>query len=413
MISLVGGAIYFGAGLLHSHSSSVSNARTGRPLANSSAWELGNQPAKPFENSDTPDIGWWARTFDLPPAATISDYLKAQGLNVSSVAPLHYQDTTVAYKVDATVPTQLLRLRQTGWRPTDPAMARFTKVLVLNDGLAPGTLWDTQNTTVAADAGTELNFVWQVSLDKKSGDVTTNRLPFDSNVYTQEQVAQFQNQASQSINTLQGQIQQIDAQVQANEEAQLAQVPGDPPKPELLSRKWGGDGSGEPTKSAERIGGGTAAGAAGGAIFGGAAGDAGLGAGIGAGVGLLGGIIYDSVSKSNDRKRFERKVDAENSERMSAWHAQVKALDQERNQIKQNGVAERDQALTDLANRIAADQGRVDNSAAPVVTPIAPPPVPATAAPVANSNQQAPPAPPTTAPPMPTADQPTGPIRQP
>jgi hypothetical protein len=164
----------------------------------------------------------------------------------------------------------------------------------------------------------------------------------------------------------------------------------------MISSKWGGDGSGEPTKSAERIGGGTVAGAAGGAAFGAAAGDAGLGAGIGAGVGLLGGLIYDGVSKNNDKERYQRKVAAENAERMDDWHSQIKALNQQRNQIKQDAIAEREKALADLSNRIVAANGHVDNVAPASATPT-------TAAPPTDAAPQV----------QPTADQPSGPIQRP
>ena len=370
------------------------------PLMDVSAWQLGQEPAKDLDGDGASDIGWWARAFDLPKMDAVIGYFKGQGLNVGKIVPLHYENTkddeTITYQVYAEVPEQLMRLRQVAWQPNDSDMAPFSKVLVLNDGLTPGTMWDTQNPTIAADAGTKLNFSWRVRWDKNYNTVTTDRLPYEDAVFTQEQISRFQSAANDTISQLKGQIQQVDSQVQSDVQARLAQVPANPPKPQLLSSKWGGNGSGEPTKSAERMGGGTVAGAAGGAAIGAAAGDAGMGAGIGAGVGLLGGFIYDTVSKNNDRSRYQRRVVAENAERMSDWRAQVKALDKQRNQIKQDGVTEKQRELQGMASRIAAAKGHLDGTAAP--------------APVSDALQGQSLQGPSNFP-QPTADQPTGPIR--
>ena len=365
------------------------------PLRDVSAWQLGQEPAKDLDGDGASDIGWWARTFDLPKKDAVMGYFKGQGLNVGKIVPLHYENTKddemITYQVYAEVPEQLMRLQQVPWQPTDPDMAPFAKVLLLNDGLKPGTMWDTQHPTIAADAGTKLNFSWRVRWDKNYNTVTTDRLPYEDAVFTQEQISQFQSASNDKISQLNGQIQQVDSQVQSDVRAKLAQVPADPPKPKLLSSRWGGNGSGEPTKSAERMGSGTVAGAAGGAAVGAAAGDAGMGAGIGAGVGLLGGFIYDTVSKNNDRARYQRRVAAENAERMNDWRAQVKALDKQRDKVRQDGVTEKQQQLQDLANRVAAAKGHLDGVAEP--------------APASDALQgQA-------LSPQPTSDQPSGPIR--
>jgi hypothetical protein len=397
LIAGLAAAIYFGMGALHS---SGGSDKAKDPLQNVAAWQTGNTTAKTLEGTDQTDVDWWTRTFDLPKEGAVTDYLQKQGLTVSRIEPAHYQTTadgtTITYNVYAEVPAQLVHLQQMAWQPIDPDMSRFTHVLVINDGLPPGTMWNTQSPTVAAEAGSKLNFAWQVHWDKNYNVVDTDRLPLSKGVFTQEQVSQYQAAANNTLSQLQSQIQQIDAQVQSDTQAKLAQVPADPPRPELLSSKFGGDGSGEPTKSAERIGGGTLAGAAGGAAFGAAAGDAGMGAGIGAGVGLLGGFIYDTVSKNNDKKRHERAVEAENDERLDEWHSQVKALKRQRSDIQQQALAEKDRELTDLSNRIAANQGRIEGVASAPATPNTPP-VPTDSAP----------------PVQPTSDQPSGPIKQP
>ncbi len=392
VIAVIGAVIFIVSQGGHA---TASNAKSKSLLEDAASWRLGQDAAKQLDGKEQPDIGWWTRTFDLPKQDIVADYLKNQGLTVGKIVPAHYEDTkddtTVTYDVYAEVPAQLLRLKQTTWRPSDPDTARFAKVLVLNDGLPAGTMWDTQHPAVAAEAGTKLNFAWQVKWDKNFNTVTTDRLPFTDNVVTQQQAGGYQTESGNAITQLQNQIQQINTQVQTDTQVKLTQVPADPPKPELKSTKWNhGDGSGEPTKSAERMGGATAAGAAGGAAFGAAAGDAGLGAGIGAAVGLLGGIIYDTVSKNNDREKYQRQVTAENAERMDEWRAQIKHLNKQRNQIQQDAIAEKQRALDDLANSIAANHGRLDG------------------APVTVSNSDAPQLQPVEA--APGADQPSGPI---
>lgn len=355
------GAIIFGGG-------AVRNLFGGghTPLKNVESWQVGSQLSQQPDPNEHADLGNSVKY--LPKDEAVVNYLKAAGLAVNQVEPLHYVEdktgATVTYLVHATVPSQLLQLRQTQWKPADTSLGRFAPMLMLNNGLPAGTLWDTQNAAVAAPAGSPLDFKWQVAWDKTSGKVTTDRLPLSDNVYTAQQVSQYQNEANGHIAALQAALRQIDAQVQRDQQARMAQISGNPPKPPTLSSSFGGDGSGEPTKSGERIGGGAVAGAAGGAAFGAAAGDAGLGAGIGAGVGLLGGLVYDSVSKSNDRKRHERAVAAENDERLSDWRAQVKALDQQRAQVNRDASVEREKLLTDLGNRLASAQGRIDAVAA-------------------------------------------------
>jgi hypothetical protein len=385
-----------------SDSSAPYKAAKGANLfANTGAWELGQEAAKNLDgDSATSDIGWWTRTFDLPKQDYVLAYLTKQGLDVTKIVPAHYEEakdtTTITYDVFAVVPTELLKIKSVAWKPTDPQMTRFTKVLVLNNGLPAGLKWDAQTTTVAAQAGTKLNFAWRVQWEKDYNTVETDRLPFTDEVFTQAQVDGYQGEAANTIAALQTQMDQIAAGVQGDVQSKLAQVPANPPKPELVPAHWNhGDGSGEPTKSAERIGGGTVAGAAGGAAIGAAAGDAGTGAGIGAGAGLLGGFIYDTVSKNNDRHRYDNHAASVNAGRTSEWKAKVKALDQQRNAIKQAALAEQNKALDELASRIAANNGHLDG----VVPPISAEPIGSADGPTAVPTDAAP-----------TAEQPSGPI---
>ncbi|MEJ0000494.1 MAG: glycine zipper family protein, partial [Verrucomicrobiota bacterium] len=386
-------------------SASASSAKSGDPLSDPGRWQPGPDVAQAVSGDSPGDIGWWVRTFDLPDSSNVTHYLKGQDITVSRVVPIHYVSdpsaTTITYQVTGEVPAPLLHVPRATWAPSDPELQPFTNVLVLNQGLPAGQFWNAQAATLDQAAGAKLNLLWKVRWDKAAGTVTADRLPRGSDVFTQAQVGQLQAQTDNTIAALRGRVAAIDAQARQDVQTRLAQVPADPPKPELLSTHWDhGDGSGEPTRSAERMGGGTAAGAAGGALFGAAAGDAGLGAGIGAGVGLLGGFIYDTVSKNNDRKRYEEHAREVNAERLSDWRAQVRALGRQRDQIRQDGENERQQALQDLVTQLASVNGHLDELPAPSNTPQAPPAysdAPRIQAPPANPQQ-------------PSADQPSGPI---
>jgi hypothetical protein len=373
VLALIGGGGYLGWRFLHSSSREAAKS----PLTNVALWQEGAVTEGTLAEPVKPDIGWWTRTFDLPNLSEqVSEYLKEQGLNVNSIEPVHYTDNpdtaVLTYQVSVSVPGELFRVPQSTWASTNPDEARFAGILVLNQGLPPGTYWDTTHAKVAADANSQRTTLLNVRWNKASNTVTADRLlPHD--LVDQQQIAAYQAETQHVITSLDQRLQQIDAHIQQETQAMLAQVPPDPPKPTPQTAHFGGDGSGEPTKSAERIGGGAAAGAAGGALFGAAAGNAGMGAGIGAGVGLLGGIIYNAVSKSNDKEKLEREVADENAEALDNWRAEVKSLKQKRAEIKNDEPKEREAALNELANQIAANQGHLDgNGAAPSPAPLGP-----------------------------------------
>jgi len=361
IIALLAGGGFLG--WIFSHGSSSKAAKS--PLMNVALWQVGPVMSGTLAEPMKSDIGWWASHFDLPNiTAQVSEFLKTQGLNVTSIEPIHYKDnadtTVLTYQVTVSVPGELLRVPQATWTvPSNPDEARFIPILVLNKGLPPGTYWDTRNAKVEASANSSRTTLFNVRLDKSTNVVTADRL-LPTDLVTPQQVADYQNETQGVINSLDQHLQQIDSQVKQDTQARLAQVPADPPKPKPQVAHFGGDGSGEPTKSAERIGGGAAAGAAGGALFGAAAGNAGMGAGIGAGVGLLGGVIYNAVSKSNDKEKLEAEVADQNQERLDNWRDQIKSLKQQRAQIQKDAVKEREDALNTLAAQITANQGLLD-----------------------------------------------------
>jgi len=360
ILGLLGGGIYLGSSLLHSSPKKDPNS----PLFNVASWQPGPLIQGALAEPLKPEIGWWARNFDLPNLQPeVADYLKSEGLTVNSVEPIRYEDTkdatTLTYQVNVVVQHELLRVPQAAWTPNNPDAARFARILVLNQGLPPGIYWDTAHEKVEVPANPQMQALFSVHWNKVGNVVTADRL-LPNDLVTRDQTNAYDTESQGVMAALQQRLQQIDAQVAQDTQAQLAQVPADPPKPKLQVAHFGGDGSGEPTKSAERIGGGAAAGAAGGAIFGSMAGNAGEGAGIGAGVGLLSGIIYNAVSKSNDKKKLEAEVADENAEHLDNWHDEIKSLAKRRAQIKENAVKERAAALDNLANQINANQGHLE-----------------------------------------------------
>jgi len=368
LLALVVGGIYLGSSWLHSSSSKEPKT----PLLNVASWQEGPVNQSTLMQPVKPDVGWWTRTFDLPNQAQVVDYLKKQGLTVNSVEPVHYDDTkdatNLTYQVNIEVPGELLRVPQSQWASPSPEVSHFAGMLVLNQGLPPGTYWDTSHARVEAAANEPRSTLFNIHYNKLTNVVTADRLlPHD--LVNRQQMHAYQVETDEVIASLEHHLQQIDAQVKLDTDSRLAQVPADPPKPKPQTAHFGGDGSGEPTKSAARIGGGAAAGAAGGAAFGAIAGNAGMGAGIGAGVGLLSGIIYNAVSKSNDKKKLEREVADQNAERLDNWRAEIKSLKQQRAQIQQDAINERQAALDNLANQIAANQGHLADGGMPVVPP--------------------------------------------
>jgi len=391
VLAVIGGGGYLAWSFLHSSSSPSGSSTAKGPLQNVALWQEGPVMDGTLTEPVKPDIGWWTRTFDFPNLSQqVPEYLNGQGLKVDSIVPVHYTDNkdaaVLTYQVTVSVPGELYRVPQASWASANPEEAHFAGMLILNEGLPPGTYWDTAHAKVGASANVQRTTLFNVRWNKTSNTVTADRLlPHD--LVAQEQINKDQAETQRVITALDQRLQQIDAQVQQETQARLAQVPSDPPKPTPQVAHFGGDGSGEPTKSAARIGGGAAAGAAGGALFGAAAGNAGMGAGIGAGVGLLGGIIYNAVSKSNDKEKLEREVADQNAEALDQWHSEIKSLKQQRAQIKNDEPNERAAALNALAGQIAANQGHLDASGMTTATPYSP--------------QQS------------TSTQPTGPVQQP
>ena len=125
------------------------------------------------------------------------------------------------------------------------------------------------------------------------------------------------------------------------------------PKPNFgnsSAKKWNhGSGSGEPTRTAARVGGGTAAAGAVGAIADSMSGGTGTTGGlIGAGLGLLGGFAYDTVSKNADRKKFDAQEQKRIEEVRMRNKAEQSAYDAAKTEINRQAEAMYSQEIQQL-----------------------------------------------------------------
>jgi hypothetical protein len=329
-------------------------------------WTVGNTRAQEREWEGPAKISWLQK-WGLPKESAVIAFLEKSGLKIGKIEPVEFEKTrtgsTATYQIYATVPSRLYRMNSRKWSPSEKELQRFGSVLVFNPGLPPGEAWDTQNAQVAAEAGKKLVFTWKITQDDVYKTTTTDALVFGSNLFTEQQVRDSQTQTANAIASLQREVGDIQRQVADFKSSQLAQVPGDPARPKLLSKKWGGSGSGEPTRTGVRAVGGAATGAGIGALAGG-----GDGAAIGAGAGLLGGLIYDGVSKSNDREEFEKGVNAENNRRLSAWNSEKKELAARRADINKQAHQMQDRLFAELEARIAANPGAISGGGGSTLT---------------------------------------------
>jgi hypothetical protein len=330
-------------------------------------WIVGNDRAQEGEWKGASKVSWF-QSWSLPSEASVIAFLEKSGLKIGKIEAVNFEKSktgaTATYQVYATVPSRLYRMNSRKWSPAEKELRRFGSVLVFNPGLPPGEAWDTQAAQVAAEPGKKLEFTWKLKQDDVYKTTTADALVFGSNLFTEQQVRDSQAQTAEAIASLQRNVGDVKRQVADFKSSQLAQVPSDPPRPQLLSRKWGGSGSGEPTRTGVRAVGGAATGAGIGALAGG-----GEGAAIGAGAGLLGGLIYDGVSKSNDREKFEREVDAENSRRLSAWNSEKKHLAAQRSEINKQANEMQERLFSELEARIAANSGAISGGGPAGTTP--------------------------------------------
>ena len=195
------------------------------------------------------------------------------------------------------------------------------KLVIYDPDLPPGKVFDTQMRTLVLDSGQTVTMAWKVRrASKEDGTwrvLDAAPLPMGRNLFYEfelckqaapgasvtlirsgDQIQDAETGQKERQREFVNRIAEIKQAVESKRAELVAALPG---KPVRSDAKFGGSGSGEPTKTAARTGGGAAVGAGIGALAGGDGESAGWGA-LG---GAVAGFIYDQVSKSNDRKKFE------------------------------------------------------------------------------------------------------------
>ncbi|MEM6822657.1 MAG: hypothetical protein AAF558_12035, partial [Verrucomicrobiota bacterium] len=179
-------------------------------------------------------------------------------------------------------------------------------LLVLSSDLPAGQAYDTANAQSAIAKNAKLDFYWTVDEYEKQKDgwvlVGADPFPIQQGKEWERQIltdtsqssrtvlrtsadlAQEQQIQEQALRSFTERIATIESESAAYHQQVMSAVGGAPSR---SSSKFGGSGSGEPTKSVARVGGGAGTGAAIGAIAGG-----GVGAGWGAFAGAGAGAIY-------------------------------------------------------------------------------------------------------------------------
>ncbi len=173
----------------------------------------GNRGGRRPLNSDvSPDIGWWTRTFHLPKEeGQITTYLKNEGVDATSVVPIHYEDTpqatTITYQVKGDDPGRTAKRAEGDvGAPVIPSWKPFAPVVLLNHDLPPGQFWNTAQQKVARPAGTPVDVAWKVSLDKSTQAVTADQMPFPDGGIPPQQVAQYEAETNNTVNQLKAQV---------------------------------------------------------------------------------------------------------------------------------------------------------------------------------------------------------------
>jgi len=179
---------------------------------------------------------------------------------------------------------------------------------------------------------------WTVRSDVPFGKVRYDSLPFPKGTLTKSML----DRIAADQGEIEADLAQHFSEIATKTESYHAEQKRGIQDPSTVSTKFGGSGSGEPTKTAARSLGGAATGAAIGSLAGG-----GDGAGIGAAAGFLGGIIYDAVSKANDEKKAR-----------DAAEARKRALQAKLNQAKQAADRFFSAEVEMLKNKIRANRGR-------------------------------------------------------
>lgn len=342
--------------------------------------QTGEVPTKPATTTDVKDdddgkkVSAWDKWFVLPNEDAVRAALLRRlpkDVKLVSIVPLTYEkaedEISVNYLVTVRPKTGLALVPITPVKFDNlgkyQSLAQY--VLASND-LAPGLMYLSADAKPVLEPRKNVVFTWRVNraavedgkwrvydaepiflqqmpgLETKLVNMSGGKAMV---LRTQAEVDAMGPVENEALNGFVTRIRQIQEQVKNYRAEKMANVPGPASR---SSAKFGGSGSGEPTKSAARIGGGAAGGAAIGAMATGGSGEA---AGIGAGAGFLAGLIYDSVSKSNDKKKFEAAKERDYQERVAARNSVLRGAERDVNAYEQQLISAYEKELVTAAQQ--------------------------------------------------------------
>ncbi|MDX2226582.1 MAG: serine/threonine-protein kinase [Verrucomicrobiae bacterium] len=324
----------------------IAGADTLTPLEKEETRASGMKISKP---------GWWQKMTEYPHEGAVQSALLRRlppELRLKSLEPVARKSEggvqEFLYRVTLTPQVPLYLVPVT---PVDvstiknAAVAKLVPFLVLSEDLPSGKMYGIDRKTLLADAGKPFEIYWKIRNAAREGGVwkilDAEPLPFQQVTALEYQyleeagkkpadlirsetaLRRIRSGQESALQAFSQRLTDIGNDVETFRAQRMAAVPG---KPVKSTAKFGGSGSGEPTKSGMRVAGGAGTGAAIGAIAGG-----GEGAGWGALGGAIFGGIYDAISKSNDEAKFKKAQESEYQSRLAARNAALNAATREAN----------------------------------------------------------------------------------
>jgi hypothetical protein len=321
-------------------------------------------------------VSTWDKWFVLPRENAVRAALQRRlpkEAKLLDLVPFSYDksddEISVSYLVTVHLKSPLYLVPISTLHFNDPAMAKYqglTRYVLASVDLPPGETYDDAAARQISPGRKNISFVWKVNraaieegrwrifdadpvflqqvpdLEQKLVSASGGKALV---LRTQAELDAMAPARDAALSAFAMRLKTIDDQIAAMRAQKMAGVPGPVSR---SNAKFGGSGSGEPTRSAARIGGSAAAGAAIGAMATGGSGEA---AGIGAGAGLIGGLIYDAVSKSNDKKKFEAAKERDYQERLAARNAVLRAAQNEVDAYQQQLIGAYEKELSAAADQ--------------------------------------------------------------
>lgn len=342
----------------------------------------GELPAAPQPEKISSDedegrkVSTWDKWFVLPNETAVRAALQRRlpkDVKLVSLVPLTYEkaddEISVNYLVTVRPRTGLSLVPVTAIKFSQPDLSKYqglAQYILASNDLAPGLTYEDAAAKPVIEPRKNIIFSWRVNraavedgkwrvydadpifleqmpaLETKLVNMSGGRAMV---LRSQSEIDAMPAVRDEALTGFVNRIRQIQEQVKNYRSEKMADVPG---KASRSTGKFGGSGSGEPTRSAARIGGGAAGGAAIGAMATGGSGEA---AGIGAGAGLVAGLVYDMVSKSNDKKKFEAAKERDYQERVAARNSAVRAAERNVTNFEQQLLGEYQKELVTAAEQ--------------------------------------------------------------